>query len=186
MISSREIAHSMRGVLRLASGDPGGLEHFDDSAERFWRSFWAMALSAPIYFILALSGLTILKPQSAAKFIVIIAIAYVIKWVIWALIMVYVAQSIGREPRYFRYMMAYNWAQFLALIFIFLVAIMAAATGRAGAFVGFAGTAMVLLFLWYLARTALDIRGGLAVAIVGLDFATGWVIDRGSYFFGLR
>src|SRR5690606_8518675 len=81
MISSAEIAVSMRGAVRLALRDPAGLAFFDTSIAGFWRSFMAAVLALPAYaLLLAARDESAGPPLDDPGVLLVEGIAYVIGW----------------------------------------------------------------------------------------------------------
>lgn len=171
MISLPEVGASIRGAVRLLFGDAGGMEAFDDSLERFWRSFWAAAYAAPLVVVLIFALQAGTPPKSWGRYFVINGIVYVMVWFLWPLIMVGVARWLGREGRYFRYIQAYNWAQLVSLGVKLGVLVMAQAMfqGRGGVLLLFFVTVLMLVYEWFVARTALDVSGRIAAALVAAN-----------------
>jgi len=108
-----EIRLALIGTLRLARGDRGGLACFDRSADGFWRSFRAAVISYPLYLVLLSMRVTVAEWERSGAFLIITVetIAYVIAWTAFPLLMLIVAQRIGRPHRFFDFMVPYNWSQ---------------------------------------------------------------------------
>ena len=171
MLSLREVGMSIRGAVRLLFGDAGGIEAFDDSVERFWRSFWAAAYAAPLAVVLIFALQVGAPPKSWGRYFVVNGIIYVMAWFLWPLIMVSVARWLGRGERYFRYIQAYNWAQLVGLGVKLGVLVMAQAMfqGRGAALLLFFVTIVMLVYSWFVARTALEVSGRIAAGLVAFD-----------------
>lgn len=172
MISLREIAYSIFGAWRLARFDPGGMQHFDTSIEGFWRSFFAAAIVAPAYIVLiAVQGTPGAEGDDWLRYPLVETISYAVRWTAWPLVMFYVCKPIKREPRYIAYIVAYNWAQVIGTGFFMLVVVLANGLlphGSIGTAI-FVTTMVLLVYQWFVARTALEIGGGLAAGLVFLD-----------------
>ena len=172
MITPREIAYSIFGAWRLARFDPGGMQHFDTSIEGFWRSFFAAAIVAPAYVVLvALQGSPAAEGNDWLRYPLVEVISYAVRWTAWPLAMFYICKPIRREPRYTAYIVAYNWAQVIGTGFFVLVVVLAnglLAPGSIGTAI-FVTTMVLLVYQWFVARTALEIGGGLAAGLVVLD-----------------
>lgn len=179
MISLQEVGTSIRGAVRLVFGDAGGMEAFDDSPERFWRSFWAAAYAAPLAVILIFALHTGTPPKSWGRFVVVNAIIYVMAWFLWPLIMVSVAKWLNRGGRYFRYIQAYNWAQLVGLVIKLGVLVMAQAMfqGQGATLLLFFVTLLILVYIWFIARTALEVSGWIAAFLVAADIGIAIAID---------
>ncbi len=179
MISLQEVGASVRGAVRLLFGDAGGMEAFDDSRERFWRSFWAAAYAAPVAVILLFALQVGTPPKSWARYFAVNGIVYVMAWFLWPLIMVSVAKWLDRGERYFRYIQAYNWAQLVGLGIKLGVLVMAQAMfqGRGGIFLLFFVAIIMLVYLWFIARTVLEVSGRVAAGLVAVDIAVSIAIN---------
>lgn len=169
MITAAEIAAGVTGAFRLARRDPGGLACFDASPYGFWRSFWAAALVAPAFLILDLlsGGLT---ADTTFRQIAIKLIGYVIDWTAFPVVMILIADSLGKWPTYTRYIVAYNWAAVVQMAVLLPVAILAVAvpsqpTMLLAQFV----TIVMLVYRAYVAHMALAVPVGTAAGIVLLD-----------------
>lgn len=173
MITQEEVARSIHGAIRLATFDPRGFDFFDDSDERFWKSFWAAAFVAPFHLFVALAGAGPKGPPSMGRFFVIVVIFYVIWWSLWPLIMVSVTRSLGRFERFNRYMMAYNWAQFVGIVFMITVAFLSNMLFPQGiaSIIFYAGIGAVLAYEWFIARNGLQITKIQAAGLVAFNVA---------------
>ena len=173
MITQEEVARSIHGAIRLATFDAKGFDFFDDSDERFWLSFWAAAFVAPFHLFFSLLGMPKEGPANFGHYFVVIALLYAIRWTLWPLVMVSVTRGAGRFDHYNRYMMAYNWAQFVGAVFLVSVIFLANMLFPAAlvAYVFYAGVAAVLAYEWFIARNALQIGKVLATLIVLLNLA---------------
>jgi len=176
-----EILRSLYGAYHLARFDAGSLTHFDATPGGFWKSFFAAVIVAPLYLILLAvrieNGPADIEP---ARLLAVESIAYVIGWVIYPLVMATVARLIDRERHYVRYIVAYNWTSVWQNVIYLPIAILSVAgllTGGAGGLLAVAGLIVVLVYAWFVARTALDIPGLFAVPLVGLDITLGLMLN---------
>ncbi len=176
MITAREATFALYGAYRLARVDPGGLGYFDATVAGFWRSFYAALLIAPAYVILLALDLGD-RPVAAGplRLVLVEGIAYVISWTAFPLAMVYVAQRLDRSQHYIRYIVAQNWANVLEIALFLPVAAIAAGSAAVAVLPLLAWIA-VLVYEWYIARTALEITGGQAAAVVAFNFFLGLFI----------
>jgi len=181
MPSIREIATALYGAYRLAARDPGGMAFFDASIVGFWRSFFAAVLIAPLYAVLLSVRYRIgLVDAPLERFIPIEAITYVIAWVAFPLAMVTVCRLMEREKKYLGFIVAYNWAAVLQNGVYLPVAILTVTGGipaNAGNFLNLILLALILAYTWFIAKTALNIPGPQAAAVVAFDFALGIFIN---------
>lgn len=181
----QELRSALIGCLRLAKGDRGGLACFDRTLDGFWRSFFAGVWSYPFYLLLLTMRLSLAQWQSAGgvRITLIETIAYVVAWVAFPLIMLSVLRWIGREHRFFDFMVPYNWCQLPQSVLFVLVGL-DSETGLLGdpitQALEVAAAIAVLVYEWYIARVALETNGGGATLIVLIDLALGLIINRAA------
>ncbi len=174
MISTREVFIALYGALRLARFDPSGLDFFDQTETGFWRSFFTAVLVAPFYLMLTsirYSGLA--ETGSFVHFLAIEMIAYVIAWVAFPLLVASLTRSLGREAHYIRYIVAYNWAavwQNALYMPVAMLSVGGVLTTANANVVGILALAVMVIYVWFVTKTALEVSGGMAAGIVGIDF----------------
>ena len=163
----------MAGVIRLWRGDVAGFLAFDRSLDGFWRSYTAMILGAPIHALL----LFVSRGESAAPLAswhdgMVEAIAYVITWVAFPLLMTRISRRLGREDRFVDYMVPYNWAALAQLVLFTLAAVVRLALPEfVGSVLMLVAIAAVLHLQWFIAREGLGISGRFAFMIVIADLS---------------
>lgn len=175
-----ELARAAYGAWRLALFDPRGLDCFDNTVAAYWRSFQAAVVLIPAYAVLVSFRLARMPAEpDLAQFVLVEAIAYVINWTAFPLAMAYVCDRIGRSDRYLRYVAAHNWSVIVQIAALLgAMAVSAAFLGPgSGALLNFAAMAAVLVYQWFIARTALAVAGRAAAMIVGLDLAIGILLS---------
>jgi hypothetical protein len=178
-----EVQLAVGGALRLARGDPRGLDFFDTSIDGFWRSFRAALICYP--FFLMLLGFRVStahwEEAGVARIIALETIGYVISWVAFPLLVLPLTRWLGREDRFLAFMVAYNWSQLpQTALFVILGADAASGLLPAGVtqIADFAAAVAVLLYEWYIARVALAVSASQAVSVVLLDLVLGSVLSR--------
>ena len=182
MLTLAEIGPAVYGAWRLAFFDPNGMRYFDQSLNGFWRSFRLAIWLAPVSFLgdaISLSDRKIPGGWAgigAAGWFRIGAaeiIGYVIAWTAFPLAAYYLTRLIDRSERYLGYIVADNWAGVIETP-LFLITILIAHAGIFPA--GYAqlfptaARVLVLIYEWYIARTALNISGFGAFGIVLVGF----------------
>lgn len=174
MVPAAEVVGSLYGAWRLARADTGGLNYFNDSTDGFWRSFFAAVIVLPFYFVLLMvRHATELGDVSSGRYYAVELIAYVIAWVAFPLVMVSFAKMLDRDRFYVRFIIAYNWAAVLQNAVYLPITILAQAGLLSDAVANTAGLVvigLIVIYVWFIARTALEIEAGKAASIVGLDF----------------
>lgn len=173
MLSLAEIGPALYGAWRLARFDPNGMRYFDRSIDGFWRSFRVAVLAAPF------TGLLIaldLSDRAVAggwlRVLVSETVAYVIGWVAFPLIAFYLTEFIDRRDRYLGFIVAYNWSSLIQLAVILPAALIyhgAILPGALGLAVMYAADIALLIYEWFIVRTALNLPGFGAVGFVAID-----------------
>lgn len=177
IITVREISYSLYGAWRLAHLDPRGMQYFDTSVNGFWRSFWAAVVMAPAYVLIVILRLMDRPTTSGSLRIAAIEIiAYVIGWTAFPLAAWYLLSALGKQDRYFGYIVAYNWANVLQI----LVYLPVTALDTSGALpdpvvavLAMAATAAVIYYQYFIARTALEVDMAVAAGLVFMDLMLG-------------
>jgi hypothetical protein len=177
MIKLRELSAGIYGAWRLAHVDPRGLAYFDDSERGFWQSFWAAVLAAPAYALVVAINVTgpedqLLGEIDGTRLLLVETIAYVIGWTAFPLAMVTITRRLGREPHYFRYIVASNWGGLLEMTAFLPVVALAESSPALEVLPALVGVAL-LSYQWYIARTALEITNRQALLPVAVNFAIG-------------
>lgn len=181
MPSLGEILKALYGAYRLARFDAGGMQFFDASIPGFWKSFFAAVIVAPLFFLLLIMRFSVETGElSAFRYFSVEAIAYVIRWVAFPLLMVSIAKMLDRDEKYLGFIVAYNWASVIQSTLFLSAAILTlggAVPPTAGGFLSLVILSAVLFYAWFVTRTALDVPGGTAAALVGFEFLLGVIID---------
>jgi hypothetical protein len=175
MLTARDLSHGLYGAWRLARLDTDAIKYFDVSIEAFWKSFYAAAIVAPVFVLVTIRSLAGGEPSEHAglfEIVVIEAAGYVIYWTAFPLLMVGVSDLLQRGERYLGYIIAFNWAQVVeqavflpALLLSFVSGSRPDEADPVLTTVFFA----VTFYYWFIARTALQISGWAAGAVVLLN-----------------
>ena len=181
MALSQDTTSALYGAYRLARADAGGMVYFDTTIDGFWRSFIAAALVAPLFALfLAIRFNTGDFVISPFRFAAVETIAYVIAWLIFPLIMFHVCQAIEREQEFIGYIVAYNWAsvwQNLAYLPFVILSELGYLSAGAGRTMGMLVLVLVMLYTWFITKTALRVTGVLATGLVILDFVVSIILN---------
>jgi hypothetical protein len=178
-----EVQLALTGCLRLARGDRGGLSCFDRSLDGFWRSFRAAVICYPLYLVLLAMRVTVANWQQSGgwRIVTVETIGYVVAWVAFPLLMLNVVRWIGRAPRFFDFMVPYNWCQ-VPQSALFVLVGLESASGVLGTqateAIDVVAAIATLVYEWFIARVALDTTGLVAVFVVLLDLVLGVLVSR--------
>jgi len=168
-----EIIRSLYGALHLARGDTSGMAFFNATEQGFWRSFTAAILIAPLFALLLTIRYHVNEAGvSLLRFTAIETIAYVVSWVAFPLLLYHLTDILGTGHRFIRYIVAYNWASVLQNLLYLPFALLVEAhlvQGAGSTFFGILLLGLVLLYTWFVTRTALEITNLLAAGLVMID-----------------
>lgn len=168
-----EIIRSLYGALHLARGDTSGMAFFNATEQGFWRSFTAALLIAPLFALLLTIRYHVNEAGvSLLRFTAIETIAYVVSWVAFPLLLFHLTDILGTGHRFIRYIVAYNWASVLQNLLYLPFALLVEAhlvQGAGSTFFGILLLGLVLLYTWFVTRTALEITNLLAAGLVMID-----------------
>ena len=182
MLTARELMTALFATLRLIRREPDALAWFDASLDGFWRSFAAAGLVAPLYVLSLLlwpDTVTIPAPDPTRLFL-LKAIAYVMGWVAYPLVVISMLRRMNREGHFFRYLVAYNWFQLPKEAVFFLLALFYSAgviPGHGAQFLSLIAFAATLYYFWYIARSALEVDGYTAAGMVLIDLTLSLLIS---------
>jgi hypothetical protein len=177
---ARDIAAALYGAYRLARFDVSGHKFFDISNAGFWRSFYAAVLIAPFYFVLLNLRLAEFSDVPAIRFFALESIAYVIAWVAFPLLMASLVRQIKVDHNYIRFIVAYNWSAVLQNALFLPIEIFAMAgilPTDAANLLGLMALVTIVIYIWFVTRTALDVTGSMAAGIVGIDLIMSILIN---------
>jgi len=180
MLSRRDIASVIAGLNAVMRFRSDAFGYFDASLGGFWKSFWAAAVTAPIWLVLVTRHMTEAQAAAPATYLLAHAVAYAIGWLAFPLLMVRISAFLGRWPRYFHYMVAYNWFQLCqSLLWLPLVLVSDGGPQPSGlvAVLWLVTNGLLFAYGWFLAHRGLGVDGGSAAALVLIDFLLGMLID---------
>ncbi len=175
-----EAVNALYGTYRLARMDPGGMAYFNVSEQGFRRSFRAAALVFPMFVLLIAARYGIETIDAPLwRYLAVEFIAYVIGWVALPVLMIEVCRQFERTEKYVGFIVAYNWATVLqdALYMpVALLSISGQLTGSGGLFMLLV-MAAIIIYTWFIAKTALDIPGSTAAGVVVIDLVVSFAIN---------
>ncbi|WP_068083418.1 hypothetical protein [Polycladidibacter stylochi] len=191
--SLREAQLAIIGSWRIFLGKPGALAFFDLSLKGFWRSFAAIIMVAPLYYISLQSGIKMLSDPNLAgsstqitadfsSFYALQTLVLVLDWIAYPLVLALLAGSLNIQKAYFAYIATYNWSTLLlllphaALSLLYLLGLLPAMVliMLSLPIVGWS-----LYFRYILTRYVTGIAIGPALGLVALGFLLSLFIDAG-------
>ena len=173
MPSLSDVVAALYGAWRLMRFDKGGMAWFDVSIAGFWRSFFAAVPVAPFYAVLVTLELAArLEPFDLGWAILVSVVAYVVSWAAFPIAAIFITRLLGLSQRYIPFIIAYNWANVMqTLVYVPVVLIGAGGVVSAGfgQVLAVAATLYVLVYQWFVTRTALETTPVTAAGIVILQ-----------------
>jgi hypothetical protein len=174
-----QIVAALYGAFRLLRFDPDGLRAFDVGPTAFWQSFFAAFIAAPGYAILIALHMESAPSADVVSTGLLHGFAYVISWTAFPLVVFYLAQAMDRAEHWVGFVIAFNWSKVVQMA-IYLPLVLASASGvfgdTGGNFLTLVGLIAVLVYQWYVTRSALDIPGPAAAGLTVVDLILGMFI----------
>jgi len=172
---------ALYGAYRLARLDPDGMGFFEATTDAFWRSFKAALLIAPFYgLLLALRFEAGEIGATVWRYGAVETIAYVLSWVAFPVLMLGVTKRFDCEGNYLRFIVAYNWAavpQNMLYLPVAMLSVTGVISADAAGFFALVVLMLIVGYVWFITRTALDITPARAAIIVAMDFALSILIN---------
>ena len=181
MLSRAEFSAALHGVRGLVRFDAKALAFFNATHDGFWRSFWAAAILAPFAAITVARQAVLDPPDSLWRFIAFEVIGYVMGWLAFPLVMVRVADLLGRRDRYFHYMVALNWFHLVEIAFagpVLVLGLLGIIPPIGEEVLSLFVFAALLGYEWFIAKHGLKVEGPTAAALVIIDLLLSILIDR--------
>jgi hypothetical protein len=166
-----EVLAALYGAYRLAWFDASGMTYFNLTVEGFWRSFFAAVLVAPAYAVLVgmqTAGET--EEFNLALLLLREGIGYVMAWCAFPLVALVLTRLLGLDRNYVPLVVAHNWSAVLqTAAFVAVVLLGAVLAEGLGTLVVTLATGAILVYQWFVIRTALQSSGGIALMLLLVD-----------------
>lgn len=182
MPDREEVLSALYGAYRLAWFDVSGMTHFKLTVDGFWRSFFAAVLVAPAYAILVGMELSAeAEDFNLALVFLTEGIGYILVWCAFPLVAIVLTRLLGLDRNYVALIVAVNWsavlqtAAFLAVLLLGLIVPEGLAT-----LVVTLTTLAILIYQWFVIRTALETTGGIALMLLLVDLVITSMINAGA------
>lgn len=168
MVGSAELLHYMRGALLLARLNPAGAAHFANTPEACWRSFRALFLAAPLYYLIA-AGMPpdLLVKVATTHGVVVVGLIYLIDWFLFPFVALFVTDLVGARDRFCRYIGAFNWAKLLLYLALCAMKLLPPDAGDM--------LSLGIMFAWIvysavIAKLSLEIPASQAIGFAAIEF----------------
>jgi hypothetical protein len=179
MPGREEVLRSIYGAYLLARMDTSGMGLMNLTVEGFWRSFFAAVLVAPGYALLVAHRL-MTRPESvdAGWALLVHALAYVIGWAAFPVIALVLTFLLSVSRNYVALIVAVNWAAVIQIVgFLIVIAATLVLPALLAGMLLAVVTIAILVYQWFVTRTALQTSGGIAFALVLVDLAVNTAIN---------
>ncbi len=163
-------SRSLAGAWQLIKLNPRAMDYFDKSADGFWKSFWAIILVAPVFFLgLGVSFDAAVEQGHQVSFTAHV-VEFLLRLPLIALVMVYFTKFLKIDAHYSEMIVAFNWLWVLSN-YIILPLSMLISTGIIPIEVGTLLVVVVAVYLelyvtWFLFKQSLKISGWLAFGVM--------------------
>lgn len=188
MISVRELVTGIYGAWRFLHFDRAAVQYTDSSLDGVWKSFYAALVILPAVIVLRALFVTA-NPDTFAdaqtsRIAIVFALDYVFQWVVFPLVMFYIAETMGRSRQFAAFVAARNWSHVIQLLIIFPAALLVLMVNNDNP--GFPEIILLVahvatwVYSWFIARTVLDISNLAAALIVLADLTISLLISVSS------
>ncbi|NJO37419.1 MAG: hypothetical protein HC871_07075 [Rhizobiales bacterium] len=179
MPDRQEIISSLYGAFRLALFDENGIGYFNISVEGFWRSFFAAVILAPFYMLSI--GQDFMTPQGGFSFWAALVhfLTYGASWILFPLVAFFATDLLNLGHRFTALVVAVNWSS--VLIFGLLAIGVGVVTLVQQALADLALvilTAGLIVYHWFVIKTALETTAAVAIAFVLFNFLLGAMLHQ--------
>ena len=171
----REILASLYGAWRLVIRDAGGMRWLNLSVAGFWRSFFAVVLVLPL--VMVVQSLPPADPDVEAPSLAALLAETVAAWVIRPFLLLGFALVLRRGNRFAALMIAWNWVSVPETALFSLVVLVIFVAPGLGGILLVLSVAAILAIDYFVTRTALDVSGGAAFAVVLAMFLASLVLQ---------
>jgi hypothetical protein len=176
----REAIVSLYGAWRLARLDTRGFELFDKTPAGAMRSFYAAVLVAPMYAAVALMLPAAHDGSGGLRWLLVETIAYVVSWLAYPVIAEQLTRTMECRERFEGYLSAYNWSMVLQNAVLLPLAGLTALDALPAdlmQILWLVAIVAIMGYLWFIARTALEVGAFVAAGLVLLDELLSLLID---------
>jgi hypothetical protein len=185
VIGRTEIDRAFNGAWGIFTNRPDAMRNFDVSLEGFWRSFQALLVVAPVYFITSLSDQLVVvgapdSPVTGGQYWASEVLTLVLDWVALPALLALIGGFVGIRKSYLAYIVVRNWAQPLMLAPFALLSVLAMA-GLSSDLLLIPSVVVIgysLRFSYLIVRRTLGVEIDVAIAFVALDVLTSLLVVR--------
>jgi hypothetical protein len=180
MPDREEVLSALYGAYRLAWFNVSGMTYFNLTVDGFWRSFFAAVLVAPAYAVLV--GLRVSAAEVNIAFVFLTeALGYVLAWCAFPAVALVLTRLLGLDRNYVALIVAHNWSAVLQMAaFVAVVLVGGILPAALGTLLVALTTLAILVYQWFVIRTALQTSGGIALMLLLVDLVITSLISAGA------
>ena len=185
MPGQREVVAALYGAWRMMRFDASGMNWFNLTLDGFWRSFFAAVPVAPFFALLVyLDPFREAGTTDTGSAILLTAAVYAIGWAIVPVAAVFVTRLLGLSHGYVPLVVAYNWTSVPQIVLQAVVGLISGLgllpPGLAGILL-FVAVVYILVYEWFVIRTALRTTTATAIGIVILFEVLGIALNLAAF-----
>ncbi|MGE4219020.1 MAG: hypothetical protein AB7G39_06195 [Alphaproteobacteria bacterium] len=173
--SREETLTGLFAAWRVLLRDGRAVALFDATPAGFWKSFFCAVVVLPPYVFLMWLVDAWGDDPAWGRVILVEAIAYVIAWTAWPVLIAHIVPLLDRQDRYIRYIVAYNWSSGPQTL-VWVAATLLSIAGLLPTPLGVVVLVVLLAYQTFIARVALEIATLPAVALALSDFFLGHIV----------
>lgn len=179
MPDRQEIFSSLYGAYRLGWFDEGGLAYFNISVEGFWRSFFAAVILAPFYMLSIGQDFMTAEGGFSLWAALVHFFTYGISWVLFPLVAFFATDLLGLGHRFTALVVTVNWSSVpifgLLTVSVGFVALVQQSIAELALVIL---TAALIVYHWFVIKTALETTAPVAIAFVLFNFLLGAMLHQ--------
>ncbi|NOZ42056.1 MAG: hypothetical protein GXP02_02655 [Alphaproteobacteria bacterium] len=165
---------SIIGAWQLVKLNPRAMDYFDKSAEGFWKSFWAIPLVAPLFFLWVKVSYVKAVELGYRGPIEANVLTFIVGLPLFALVMVLFTRFLKIDTHYSSMVIAYNWLS-VVIYFITLPLDLLMRIGPMPINIAVLLTVAVIFYLriyvtWFMFKQSLQVSSALAIGVLVFEF----------------
>ncbi|PHZ86637.1 hypothetical protein [Paremcibacter congregatus] len=167
------IGQSLAGAWQLVRLNPRAMDYFDTSAEGFWKSFWAIPVVAPIFFLSLQINFEPAVEQGHQVSLMAHFLNYLLQLPLVAIVMIFFTRFLRIEANYAAMIVAYNWLWALLNYIILPLSLLLTkdivSVQVGGMIIAAAAIYLELFVAWFMFKQALKISTWLAIGVTAFE-----------------
>ncbi|MEZ5896431.1 MAG: hypothetical protein R3C40_02660 [Parvularculaceae bacterium] len=192
MISLDDAARQFTGVWKMAFSADDWRRDLDRTEDGVFRSFWAMAFTAPLVALFSVTSFRALLKNAAAPDLAVLdlplsvfvsakLVSFALEWTACLTFLLVVARAGGAGRRAADIIVGYNWIQPITVAAQGPAIALIAATGDVGigGFLVLPALGLSLALYWGVIRKSMETAVGQTMALIAALYVIGLSVDAG-------